>query len=522
MDCPTGGIDRNEMFPLNGASSILTPTLGATVQMEQYSILVVNRTSLYHGVQLDLSHYVDCMLPGEDYVISFQVRLHREGMENVLTDCASVGKNCLKIFTDFLPRGASSIQTTTKYEIPPSVFHYGDWMYIDEYVSFENTELNSTNAFLSLRIGGCEIGADLEIGNFSLTLAPDAACHPAQVDCSDLVQCNGDAQYGVYPSPFKAKGGANILVEAENGNQFWRIERDESISDSSGLSWKVPVDCVVENAVYKFSMRFRLHLETPGMTVAVHMQSYRTTSSSSDEVVVACPADPNAWTICEGYFTIPKFALGNLQTATVYIVTEGTSTSTYDVDNISFRYVYMEGPITSLVVPAIGILGKWGVGASLLITSHTIGWSDQYVRTITSVSEYDVTGLVVLALSDAIPRPSTTKTSVYPVEVALLSRNIVFDGGSGLTVFRTPNLVQRVVGVKFKDFRGTGSSQPLRKYRSYRHAPAPADSHSIISSKSANPFIFLVAISRIIYFQKCDCVVHEGLHRLGRHQRCCC
>jgi len=89
-------------------------------------------------------------------------------------------------------------------------------------------------------------------------------------------------------------------------------------------------------------------------------------------------------------FMIPKSSLGNLQTAAVYIVTEGTSTSTYDVDDLSFRYVYMEGPITGLVVPASGGLGKWGAGASVLISSHTINWSDQHVRTITSISEYDM------------------------------------------------------------------------------------------------------------------------------------
>ena len=111
------------------------------------------------------------------------------------------------------------------------------------------------------------------------------------------------------------------------------------------------------------------------------------------------------------------------------------------------------------------IKGKWIEGAEILITSHTRVWNEHQVRRIVRVSD-DETGYVKVDLDKAIVRPTTIKESPdFAVEVALLSRNIVFEGGSDnnefhgghLMIFHTPTVVQSIVGVDFNNFGQQGS-----------------------------------------------------------------
>lgn len=113
------------------------------------------------------------------------------------------------------------------------------------------------------------------------------------------------------------------------------------------------------------------------------------------------------------------------------------------------------------------VQGKWGVGAQLLVTSHTREWDKEQVRTITSIHDHTEAGYVVVELDTPIWRPTTFKeSSDFATEVALLARNIVFEGdqddfnsrhGGHLIIMNTPNVVQKLEGVEFRNFGQQGN-----------------------------------------------------------------
>ena len=120
---------------------------------------------------------------------------------------------------------------------------------------------------------------------------------------------------------------------------------------------------------------------------------------------------------------------------------------------------------TSIVVED-SVRNKWTKGAEILITSHTRVWNEHQQRTIVQVKDATETGFVEILLSAPIIRPTTIKeSSDFAVEVALLSRNIVFQGGDDnnpihgghFMVAYTPNVVQSVVGVDVRNFGQQGS-----------------------------------------------------------------
>ncbi len=72
----------------------------------------------------------------------------------------------------------------------------------------------------------------------------------------------------------------------------------------------------------------------------------------------------------------------------------------------------------------------WVEGAEVLITYHTHEWEDNKVLSIVRVEPHDIPGFVRLQVDGAIRRPTAMQdTEQYATEVALLSRNIVLDGG---------------------------------------------------------------------------------------------
>lgn len=119
------------------------------------------------------------------------------------------------------------------------------------------------------------------------------------------------------------------------------------------------------------------------------------------------------------------------------------------------------------LVLSIAIQGKWGIGAQVLVTSHTREWDEEQVRTITSINAHSEPGYVAVELDSPIWRPTTFKDSPdYATEVALLARNIVFEGdqddtnlshGGHLIILNTPNVVQKLEGVEFRNFGQQGN-----------------------------------------------------------------
>jgi G8 domain len=127
---------------------------------------------------------------------------------------------------------------------------------------------------------------------------------------------------------------------------------------------------------------------------------------------------------------------------------------------------------STIMVPKT-VIGKWGVGAEILITSHTRVWNEHQTRTIQSIRSSG--SYAVIELNSPILRPTTMLESAdFAVEVALLSRNIVFEGGSDSTVshgghfmiMHTPKVIQIIEGV---DLRNFGQQGNLGRYPIHFH-----------------------------------------------------
>jgi len=121
------------------------------------------------------------------------------------------------------------------------------------------------------------------------------------------------------------------------------------------------------------------------------------------------------------------------------------------------------------------VKGKWAIGAEIVITSHTRVWNEHQERKITNVAESSVPGMVELQLNLPIVRPTTVvESNLFAVEVALLSRNIVFQAeenskpsqGGHFWVMHTPLVQQTIHGVEFKRF---GRQSELGKYPIHFH-----------------------------------------------------
>jgi hypothetical protein len=108
----------------------------------------------------------------------------------------------------------------------------------------------------------------------------------------------------------------------------------------------------------------------------------------------------------------------------------------------------MDNQISDIVV-SNSVQNHWLPGAEILVTSQSITWDSQVTRKILDVKEFGKKQ-VIISLDAPIP-PFTNQGDHLAVEVALLSRNIVVNGGH-LELFRTPNLVQNINGIQFMNF----------------------------------------------------------------------
>lgn len=130
----------------------------------------------------------------------------------------------------------------------------------------------------------------------------------------------------------------------------------------------------------------------------------------------------------------------------------------FDVSGGSF------GNPANVIVPD-SVDGKWSVGAEILITSHTRIWNDHQVRTITGVGPaFAQPGYVELQLNSTILRPTTyAEFPDFAVEVALLSRNILLDGGVAdaigghFEIRQTPMVAQAIEGIEIVGFGQPGT-----------------------------------------------------------------
>lgn len=146
----------------------------------------------------------------------------------------------------------------------------------------------------------------------------------------------------------------------------------------------------------------------------------------------------------------------------------------------------------SAIILPDSVSGKWEAGSEIVLTSNSFTWFADQKRIIASVGPAENGYTRVELTQDLTERPNTVLDDVgFAVEVALLSRNIVFDTqsseGAHFWIMQTPFIVQHIEGV---DIRGFGEAGVLGRYpgKLWRYIFAP------LCSTTAFPHPICVAV----------------------------
>ena len=342
--------------------------------------------------------------------------------------------------------------------------------------------LDSSNIYTIFTFYGLKPGVAIEVYEFQFKLAPEEAYRlPGEV-CPDLALPNGDAELDPRsPFPYEADAwNTNVFVaqDEDNLNNHYFKVSGRGNSHQNSLRWDTGVGCMTTNSVYRVKMDYRLyaHEEIPNpeeFGFKVRLKVKRGDGSDSWYDMARCNEENESgvWQTCDKIYTVPEGVVneGDVQ---YEIILETDRHIDYDVDNISI--IQTTGPINAIMVDN-SVNGKWGVGAEVLITSHTTSWDDEQVRTITQIEPPDESGFVKIGLNATIRAPTTmSNDSLYATEIAILSRNIKLEGaeddpddlhGGHLMVFATPGDGQDIVGLEVTNMGQAGN---LGRYVSFR------------------------------------------------------
>ena len=341
--------------------------------------------------------------------------------------------------------------------------------------------LDSSNVHSIFAFEGLDPGVSIEIYEFEFKLAPREAYRSPGDVCPDLALPNGDAEMDPLSTfPYEASAYYSQLIVTQDednlSNHFFRIS-GRGHSYHNGIRWDAGLGCITANAVYRVKMDYRLHPseETPNPKdrgFKVRLKVKREDGHDNWYYMANCISeeDNGVWQSCDKIYTIPEGVVeeGDLQ---YEIVLETDTYIVYDVDNISI--VQTTGPINAVTVEA-SVVEKWGVGAEVLITSHTTSWDGEQVRRIEQIETSDDADFVDLILNATIAAPTTMKDDpTYATEIAILSRNIKVQGadddtdplhGGHLIVLATPGDGQDIAGLEVTNMGQAGN---LGRYVSF-------------------------------------------------------
>ena len=288
---------------------------------------------------------------------------------------------------------------------------------------------------------------------------------------------NGDAELdAIHPYPIDTIDNLRGILSVEeesDGNQYFRLSARRTNSDSIVYNLDAP-GCLVANGKFRVSARIRIDSAVPVQS-RIELRAMFRDGSGVERTIAECAGSTrSSWTVCEAPFTLMEELVGDgLEEIRIQFETIGAPNADMDVDDMKLELV--DGSVTAIIVPDNGISSYWGPGADIVITSHTLNYEDSQVRRLISRPTPLGAGLVKLELDSAILPPTTRKQSDdFAVEVALLSRNIRFEGdtddpdsllGAHFMVMHTPDVDQLIEGAEFFNF---GQQGVLGKYVSDR------------------------------------------------------
>ncbi len=451
---------------------------------------ISNRTHTQHCPVVDLNHIKHCFQPDKTYLLTAKLLLTQGGKVDQ-TECAGGDEGaCMSIY-QLRMSGRGIGRTSSLWKEKQSFGSMlGEETTIAMAFNFSSSQTNDSNIYELIQIRGPNAGVDMELLEFSLRAPPKEAFPDPDNLCADLVPTNGDAELlGLSPYPFRSNNDDTLLsVVNEGPNHYFEVTgREFAVQKArrgknwrnAGITWDILPSCIKPHTKYTFHTEVRMHALSPISSewkMKVYMVDVKKPIIKS---LAKCPKSQGNWVSCDGTFE-PSSDIIEPERIEVYLESDTSSYDIdYDVDNISFKLT--ESGLDRLILPK-SIENQWAVGSEVLVTSHTSQWNDHVTRRISSIENHDEEGYVKVSLNEPIGRPLTLGSHPFhATEVALLSRNIVFEGDNGahMTILKTPDQDQVVQGVEFRGFgeEGVHNSYPI-------HFDSCNDSSNSIVSKN--------------------------------------
>jgi hypothetical protein len=417
-----------------------------------------------HGPTWDLLNVRDCLIPDQTYLFSARIRLTKPSVENgTPTSCAVDESGCLVLqSTTRLENG--QLGGRKGFEQQSDQFVYGNWE--DFYTAFTFTadELDQAAIYHIFQLNGPDPDVVIEMDDVTFSLpSQELVPDPSNVCAGNLI-INGNPDDSIHPYPMDTLGGRLTVETAGNNNNIFRTGFRTSDMDSVSYSMAAP-GCMVVGARYRVSVRVRIQSEKD-VKSEMYLRIFFRDGQASKLRLVECPPSWRAWVVCESVFEmVEEFDSDQVESIRLSFETFGAPTDNLDIDN--WELVFLEGPKTAILVEEDGVAGCWDDGAEILVTSHTLDFEAQQVRRIVGTPTSVGDGLVRLDLDQFVIPPVTRRDSEdFAVEVALLSRNFVFEGatdesdsllGGHLIVLHTPHVMQTLEGVELKNFGRQGT-----------------------------------------------------------------
>jgi len=430
------------------------------------TFLVSNRRNANQdGPSLDIGRVRDCLIPDQTYLFSARVRFSSNTATNgTPTTCARIGSSCLRL-SSIARFNSGTIGRGKGAERQSDYYTYGEWHNFHTSFTFESNELETSDLVLhKLTLTGPESDVNIEIDDVTFALPPPSVVPDPEDVCGGNLLMNGDAEASAFdPYPMEKIGRDSRLLVMSGDSKFFRTDHRTSKRDSVANYIDAP-GCIVPGARYKIFARIRV-LSAEPVEASIIFRTLFQDASSSKIVVADCPSSQSDWVYCESFFTVvDDFDADHVEHIRFSFETPTTSLDSFDVDDWNLELDEVFKP--SIIVQEEGVSGCWGSGAEILITSHTTDFESSQQRHLVADPEPYADGLVRLRLNDFIV-PSVTEQDGdgFAVEVALLSRNVVFEGaedrvderlGGHLIVFRTPDLPQQIQGVEIRNFGRQG------------------------------------------------------------------
>ena len=463
-----GPFIQDDFSAVKIARTSWTGGYGATFAVVDGIFATENRKSIAeHGPTIDMLSFVECLIPGQVYLFSAKIRLHDPAdPDEAPTPCDAAG--CLDLlFQTRLPEDGETLTRRKGNRFANEQYRNNVWGNFYATMTFSEGELSPRNAFQVLQLRGAPARYNIYMDNVTFMLPPESLVPNPDDLCSNNLVLNGNAQASeIHPYPMKALGG-HLTVETspDTGNRVFLVSRRKRNWDSLAYHLDAP-SCVETGARFLVSARFYAVSDVPVELVIKYHIKLRDGRAHS-HTAAKCPASRKIWKDCHSKFSIvDTIEPADIEHVRFWFETVNAPTVDYMVDD--FVIEKAKPPKAEILVSGKGIVDCWDEGAEIVITSHTTNTADSQVRRLVHPPiPTGRGGMVRLELDDSIALPVTKKhdEGLFPVEVALLSRNIRFESpedtddpliGGHFLVLRTPNVVQRIQGIEIVNFGQQG------------------------------------------------------------------